>query len=474
MVNKITVLAPLNISSVPLRAVAGVVEEKQPDLLYMDSVLVSTGENKNDDFFLPEEMWAARRSPILKPVDWEHNTGSELLASPSDKLDDNKKIVKDNQIIGAMYDSYAADKDGVVLAEDATPPKHFDIINKAVIYKYLFPNAAEKITSEAKAGKLFVSMEAWFKKYDYKLGTKIVARNEETAFLDKHLRACGGDGYFEGQKISRVLRNICFGGIGIVANPANSDSIIKSVAQESGGEINSALASHVIANLEEKIMADVETKIEVKAEELNKQTLADLVKAEISRDSAIADLEKAKAEIASLTEANSALSSSLKLAQESEAAVVAKFTALDAKVKAMELDARNASRAQVIEKLLAEFILDAEAATARKGKMVKASESMDDAAFAAFLDDVRDLLTVAKKGFVPFGKKKDEDEKDDMKSECAQASAKDEGIVDTAVLDTVKATASAPAGKEEVAPPMSLVDRMRPLANELLSSTKKA
>jgi len=66
----------------------------------------------------------------------------------------------------------------------------------------------------AQKGNLFVSMEAWFDDFASALkhvetgATRIVARDQRTAFLTKHLRAYGGNGKFEQYRVGRVLRNI--------------------------------------------------------------------------------------------------------------------------------------------------------------------------------------------------------------------------------------------------------------------------
>ena len=75
-------------------------------------------------------------------------------------------------------------------------------------------------------------MECFFKGFDYGLFNsetgeyKVLARNEETAFLTKYLRAYGGDGKHQNYKLGRVLRNITFSGKGFVDKPANPDSVI--------------------------------------------------------------------------------------------------------------------------------------------------------------------------------------------------------------------------------------------------------
>jgi hypothetical protein len=89
----------------------------------------------------------------------------------------------------------------------------------------------KKIIAEIEEGKWFVSMECLFAGFDYAVidqsgKSKVVARNEESAFLTKHLRAYGGTGEYEGYKIGRSLRDISFSGKGLVSKPANPRSVI--------------------------------------------------------------------------------------------------------------------------------------------------------------------------------------------------------------------------------------------------------
>lgn len=74
-------------------------------------------------------------------------------------------------------------------------------------------------------------MECLFSDFDYSVVSpdgemKVVARNDESAFLTKHLRVYGGKGVYEGYKVGRLLRNIAFSGKGLVNKPANPRSII--------------------------------------------------------------------------------------------------------------------------------------------------------------------------------------------------------------------------------------------------------
>lgn len=137
----------------------------------------------------------------------------------------------------------------------------------------------EKIISEIQEGKWFVSMECLFAGFDYALtaedgSSKLLSRDQSSAFLTKHLRAYGGSGEYENYKIGRALSNISFSGKGLVSKPANSRSVIlnsKSTAQFNVTEINSNLNLGDLnmsdASLLEKQLADVQTQLsEAKSE----------------------------------------------------------------------------------------------------------------------------------------------------------------------------------------------------------------
>lgn len=197
----------------------------QMDLLYLESCLVSAGAkagvNDNDDIFTREEAWNARHTPVLKPFNWQH---------------------QDKDIVGVIYTVQARDLKGNVLDinKETVPDCDFDLWTEAVIFRLIHPDRAREVEARAQANDLFVSMEAWFDDYGYGLYnsnglTKTIARNESTAFLEKHLRASGGAGRYQdpesGQemRIGRVLRSITFGGCGLVDHPANKRSVITSV-----------------------------------------------------------------------------------------------------------------------------------------------------------------------------------------------------------------------------------------------------
>lgn len=210
-------------------------EQLDPDLLRMKSILVSQGMNLNDDVFLKEELVKARLTGSNKPVNIEHD---------------------DTEIIGHMLSTYVVSKDGERLEdlEDIDLEDEIDIVNEAVIYSYIFPEIASKIQDLASKNELFVSVEAWFSEYDYLLGGQIVKRTESTSnVLEKHLRINGGDGNYNGQKVARVLRNMMFGGVGVVATPANPESLIIEVGdvENAMASEQAVLASHVIGEIRE-------------------------------------------------------------------------------------------------------------------------------------------------------------------------------------------------------------------------------
>jgi hypothetical protein len=186
----------------------------QQDLYYLEAILVSTGWNKNDDVFLPNNVWAARKTPEDKQFNFMHD---------------------EDDIIGHITGSYVLSKDGQAVSDEAVMPEEFDIVTQAVLYNsWMKPENRERmeeIIKEIPEGKWFVSMECLFGGFDYALidpqgVAKILSRDESSAFLTKHLRAYGGTGEYENYKIGRALSNISFSGKGLVSKPANPRSVI--------------------------------------------------------------------------------------------------------------------------------------------------------------------------------------------------------------------------------------------------------
>lgn len=188
------------------------------DLYYVQSILVSSSWNKNDDIFDKAEIWLAKNTPEDKPTNLDHD---------------------ENLIIGHITSNWPITEDGIIIDEKTdmeSLPDKFHILTGSVIYK-AFSNPelrerSEKLIAEIENGTKYVSMECFFKGFDYGLINnttgeyKILKRNNDTAYLSKHLRSYGGLGEYDNHKIGRVLRDITFSGKGFVDKPANPDSII--------------------------------------------------------------------------------------------------------------------------------------------------------------------------------------------------------------------------------------------------------
>lgn len=283
---------------IPQEIVAKAVAENkdQIDLYYLESVLVSCGWNKNDDVFMPEATWAARNTPEDKQFNFMHD---------------------ENDIIGHITGSYVLTKDGKAVADTDDMPEDFDIITQAVLYNSWTNEEnrerMETIISEIEEGKWYVSMECLFAGFDYALSgedgsKKILARDEQSAFLTKHLRSYGGTGEYEGYKLGRALKNIAFSGKGLVSKPANPRSVIlKSVAfnidDDSNfdiGEFN--MSDNLLEKQLEEVRAELATAkaendaIKAQIEEAKDKEFASKVEAFEStieeKDSSIAELEE--------------------------------------------------------------------------------------------------------------------------------------------------------------------------------------
>ncbi len=201
--------------------------ENQKDLTKLVAILLSTGINRNDDVFLPSEVLPVRNTGAHKPVNLEHDP---------------------TQIIGHMIRTFATEKTGARIPDGKKPKgKKFNITAEAVIYKFLFPDLVSSIKNRADSNTLFVSVEVWFTAFDFLVGSNIIKRTPETSSrLESSLKASGGSGSFEGKRLGRVLRNLIIGGIGVVKDPANPESIIKSV---------SGFDSEVVSNIEDEVIS---------------------------------------------------------------------------------------------------------------------------------------------------------------------------------------------------------------------------
>jgi len=184
----------------------------QPDLLYLEAVLVTEGFNDNDDVFLHEELKAALNTPLLKPINWQHN---------------------EKDIMGVLYSVEARDLNGNVLTEVGDGP--FEVVVQGALW-HLLPHLqekAQKVKARIEKNNLFVSMECWFDSYDYafQTGSELpeVISKDKNDYVEGLLKVNGGAGKLDKYRVGRALRNIVFGGMGLVDKPANKRSDILNV-----------------------------------------------------------------------------------------------------------------------------------------------------------------------------------------------------------------------------------------------------
>lgn len=296
----------------------------------------------------------------------------------------------ESDIIGHMTDCMVIDKEGKELTEQAD---EFDIVVESVIYKHWaseeLQERMDRILEEIAEGKWYVSMECLFKNFDYGIVAPdgkqmVIARNEQSSFLTKHLRRYGGEGVYDGHKIGRVLRGFIFSGKGLVDKPANPGSIIFDT-------FKGAVASNIWENpMNEEIKAELE---QIKAKLAVAES--DLAKEKAKSESLAAEVIEAKSN-AQKSETDKAIADlnekieSLNLLVEEQKTVLAS--------KDEDLNSTKASR-EDLEKQLRDALATIEAMKqeginqARKASLVEAgvdSESADKvvAKFAKSDDEI--------------------------------------------------------------------------------------
>ncbi len=227
--NKITLYAPILVDesisqqAQEKAAVLAFPDEKQNDLQYIRSILVSAGTNKNGAHFMPSEMLKAHNTVVNKAIDIEHD---------------------EEKVIGHIYECAFLHKDGEqfdpnqVIAEAAETGTSLDeldidIVVAGVIHKMRFPELADEVSN----GDWKVSMECYFKDFDIKIGDTIISRNEAqmlgydpNELVGNFVKITADNKELGVFSAARVLRGITFSGMGIVKNPANPHSIILETA----------------------------------------------------------------------------------------------------------------------------------------------------------------------------------------------------------------------------------------------------
>ena len=454
------------------------------DLYYVQSILVSSSWNRNDDVFDKAEVWAARKTPEDKPTNLEHD---------------------ENLIIGHITSNWPIDSEGNILAEDMSLedlPEKFHIVTGSVIYKAFsspeLKERAEKLIAEIEDGTKYVSMECYFKGFDYGLtdkttgSYKVLARNDNTAYLTKYLRAYGGQGEHDNYKIGRVLRNITFSGKGFVNKPANPDSIIfnKRLIDDLMNKKNNNLENSGVIENKPTISADTENmimseNIEKQVAEINdkldsvsancadqvaeaKAAASELEQTNQQLEAAMNEKdEMLKAEQAKLEEATTALETlatehdgekkkmeeEVKKAKSELEELVSSKAELEESLKALQAQLDEANEVIAGYKMKEEEMARKDKAMKRKASLVEAGLEDDDASaaveqFEALDDETFDALAammMKKKAMM----KPEEEEKpkasEEDEAEAALEEVEAEETVDLSVGNDESETESAEA-----------------------------
>ena len=406
------------------------------DLYYVQSILVSSSWNKNDDIFDKAEIWLAKNTPEDKPTNLEHD---------------------ESIIIGHITSNWPITDEGVIIANDADIndlPEKYHILTGSVIYRGFSNNAlrerAEKLIAEIEAGTKYVSMECFFKGFDYGLiskstgGFKVLARNDETAYLTKFLRAYGGAGEHEDYKIGRVLRNITFSGKGFVDKPANLDSII--FTNKLLDESNNDLSTEKINDFNKSGVFISQSSTQSENNTMSLETEIAEIKAKLDTNASVEELQVA----------NDQLKTELDTVVQKEAGAKAELekTISDLQESLSQKDEEIKSQAETLEKKIQELqtaneiiaaYKDKEAEMMKKDKKMKRMAALIEAGldndtatstadkFETIDDESFEAMTALFAAMKP--KKEEEKMKKEEMMEKKQAS---EEVVAPEVLDSVE------------------------------------
>jgi hypothetical protein len=315
---------------------------------------------------------------------------------------------------------------------------------------------AYKLIAEIENGNKYVSMECYFKGFDYGLLNKtsgeysVLSRGENTAYLTKYLRAYGGAGEHENYKIGRVLRQIIFSGKGFVNKPANPESVI--FTKDNMKEIESSKSSEII-NLQKKAIFET---IGVFSNQANLKETNMSLEADNTTTEAVANCDEMNASVASLTEKTTQLETALVEAKTALETLAAEKEAMSQQAKADQeaKEEENKSLQASLEaanQVIAAYKAKEEEMAKKEKKMkrmaalvdngieaevaeatVEKFDSLDDASFEAMT-----TLLAAKKA-KPEEKNEVEDKKESKKEEDDEEEGEASEQADSSVLENVE------------------------------------
>lgn len=191
-----------------------------PDICSVHGILVSTNWNRNDDVFVPEQVWAAKDTPLFKPANMGHQ---------------GKEIDKSNETIGVIYSSTPVDDDYNPISSNDGNEKFHLLVGMYLWAKY-WPTYVNEIKKGIENNTMYISMECTFPDFGYALrepnsdSINLISRTDQTSWLTKYLRAYKGPGKVTIENkdyiIGRWLKKITFTGVGFVIKPGNPESIL--------------------------------------------------------------------------------------------------------------------------------------------------------------------------------------------------------------------------------------------------------
>jgi len=370
-----------------LKSVANNEDMSQFDLFYLNTILVTTGWNKNDDVFDRIDVWSSRYTPIHKQFNLEHDQ---------------------SKIIGHMTTAKAVNENFEIIGDDTNIddlPDKFHILTGAVIYRHLSDPTAneqiEKIIDEIGKGEWFVSMECLFSGFDYAVTAKngdqrIIARDDNSAFLTKHLRAYGGTGTYEDFTIGRCLRNITFSGKGLVRKPANPESIIfnEKVSAFKASFANLGYVTNT-NTIQEIVMAndnkepDSEAQVKLLTERLT-QMQSDLTAAhnkikDFESSVTTAKITALETDLSSKNEENTSLKNEIATLKNSLTEVSTKLTDAETRANKAENDLKAVNAEKVASARLS-MLTDKGAPKEEAQSIVDLFKDKDDEAFATIVN----------------------------------------------------------------------------------------
>tara|TARA_R100001129_G_scaffold94044_2_gene63983 strand:- start:2143 stop:3714 length:1572 start_codon:yes stop_codon:yes gene_type:complete len=413
------------------------------DVYHTYSVLVTSSWNRNDDVFGNEEIWAARKTPEYKPANLEH---------------DEKKI------IGSIISSWPVDNEFNLISEETSGddlPDPLHILVSSVIYRQWqdpeYKSRAEELISKIEQGNMFVSMECIFRGFDYAVRSPdgenhVVARNEETSFLTRHLRSYGGTGQYQDHKVGRMLRNITFSGKGFVERPANPDSVIfdkDQIFDFAGASASKNLFSKnngVSVRIEQDIISNAgsEEEILMSSDFLNEQ-VKELKEAlatsqaevkELTEKVSKANVEKLEAETAELNQTVESLSEAVVKAEEKATEDAEKVEALEATIAELT-EAKEAAETAIAE------MKEKEKRNARAASLIEAGIAEDQVeakldTFASLSDEQFEEVVQTIASIKPEDVEVEETEASEGEEDSAEA---DEAVEDTEQSEEAEAEA---------------------------------